>query len=263
MTATEIPTKEPGPNLWLSLFIFIVGAVLASVGVILLFNRLLGVVTEDAFDTPGSEVRVLDPGSYDVYVDAGGIFNTSFIPTAELDDVTVTNVDTGEAVNVSPTGIDLNIGRGQTNFLGIASFEVDTTASYEVDIASGEPGLGLVVESFPNSFSEVQTPVIMTAGGAIILLIGGAMTVIGIVRRSKVKRDEKRLQQAQQGVVPGQFQVPPQYVQGAPVPAPPPQAPGPPPQAPGPPPQAPPATAPPAPPPKTGPPPDQATPWDT
>lgn len=252
MTAVEQQVKKKGPNLWLSIFIFITGAVLASLGVMMLANSLLGAITEDAFDIPGGEERDFDAGNFDVYVSSGDIFAPVDDIAADAQDVTITNIDTGDNLAITPLSADIPIGRGQTNFLAIATFEVTEPGRYQIAVASEVGGLAFVSTAIPTSFSEVQTHVFMLGAGTVIALIGAVMLIVGVIRRSRAEREAKTQAARQQGAVAGQFQQPPATTQSAPSHA------AQPPQA------QPPQGQPPAPP--TSPPSsgtaDSATPWD-
>lgn len=258
MTAPQQETRKPGPNLWLSLGIFLAGAVLASVGVIMLGGSLLGAITEDAFEIPGGETRDFEAGTFDVYVSSSDFFFPTETLDADFEDITITNVDTGENVDVARLNSNTTVGRGQTNFVPIANFEVVEPGSYQIAVLSDVGGLAFVSAALPNSFAEVQTQVIMMGGGFLLVLLGAVMIIIGAVRRSRAKKNAKPAFQGHPAPVPGQFQqYPPPTTQTPQVPHAPttPQVPQAPttPQAPAPPPAQPPSSG-------SA---DSATPWDS
>ena len=134
---THVPqAKKPGPNLWLSIFIFIAGAVLASAGATLLAGSFLGVVTEDAFEIPGGETRDFDAGTFDIYVSASDRTFPTDTLDANVEDITITNVDSGATLDVNALNPDVPVTRGQSTFLRLASFDVVEAGTYQIAIVS-------------------------------------------------------------------------------------------------------------------------------
>jgi|GEM_PF-6665588 len=89
----------PGPGIWLSVIITLIGATLASVGGWQSFQQAFELLTVDSMEVPGSQTRELPTGEYEVYglVAEVSIFNlddSTFLnePSFRLDDITVTNV---------------------------------------------------------------------------------------------------------------------------------------------------------------------------
>ncbi len=251
MADPQTKEKKPGPPLWLSIVVFIGGAVILSIGVLMLLSGLFSAISEDAFDVPGSQLRNLDAGNYDVYSSTGSLFGEIEDAVASRQQISVVNNATGDDVRVSSGDSSVSITRGSNNFVSVGTFEIEDSGTYEIIVEGSDQGLVLVADAFPSSFAEVQTPVFLSIGGTLVALLGAIMILVGIVRRSRAKKSQTL---GPSSFTPGQYppayQQPPQFQQ--------PQAPSQPPQAPG----SQPPQGPPGPPSPPGPPPsDGPTPW--
>ena len=188
MTATEAKSKKPGPALWLSILIFVIGAALASFGGIRAFTTAFESITVDAFDIPGSQTRTLDAGEFEVFGESGTILDLDRGTTFGIDDITVTQVATGNNIPLFQPALATEFNRNATFFTTVAVFEVTEPGDYRIDIESNGQALGLVVRALLSSFDAVRTPLILLIAGAIIAVLGMIMIVVGIVRRSRADK---------------------------------------------------------------------------
>ena len=220
-------TKEPGPPLWLSILVFLVGAALIAVGGATIVSRVLESQTVDSFAVPGQQSRQLDPGSHDVFGSTGNITDFSGAPEFFSEDVTITNVETGASVTVTPDLERLPIDRLTTRYERVGTFEISEAGEYVFEVtppAGATESRAVVARSLLESFSELQTPLILIGVGTVATLIGVVMIVVGIVRRGRAKRAERG-----HGATPGIYQAPPPQHSPPPQNSAPPLSPSPPP----------------------------------
>ena len=230
-------TGVPGPSLWLSIILTFVGATLAAIGGWLAFEEVFELLTVDSFEVPGEQTRDLDPGEYEVYglVAQVSIFDLdesqfSDRPTFFAEDVTVTNLTTNTELPVTATSSLLTIGRNTSSFAAVGSFEVVDEGPYTVSIASTEETRSIVGRSIQSSGGRALPWLIMLFVGAILGLVGLAMLLTGVVRRSRAKKQPGYpVASAPAGFVAPPSAVPP--LAAPPFAAPVPGTPGPPPPA--------------------------------
>lgn len=167
---------------------FIVGAALAAFGTLSTFNTALESLTVDGFSVPGSQVRDLDPGEYEVFGSAGPIGTFDAEASFDLADITVTNIATGEQLPVNTDGLGLELTRETTVFVVVGVFMVEEAGTFEIDVASNEESLAVVARSFLTSFDRVRVPLVLLGVGALLTIIGVVMLVVGVIRRSRADK---------------------------------------------------------------------------
>ena len=188
-TATpQSRTKQPGPGLWLSIAVFLLGATLATVGGFLAFTRAFESLTAESFPLPGTQERELEPGEYDVFASTGSITNFDGFSGVRPGDVTITNVATSETIVVREQSLDLTLNRQTTSYVAIGVFTVVDGGTYEITVDSDGSERAVVGRSFLTSWERVRVPVIMAVVGSVFLLVGTVMIVAGIVRRNRAKK---------------------------------------------------------------------------
>ncbi|HXY44334.1 MAG TPA: hypothetical protein VEH29_09105 [Acidimicrobiales bacterium] len=257
MAAQPVPrSRTPGPSLRLSIPLLVLGIVGAIVSFTALGRALLHSISNaPVMTSPGSEQVSCRPGTYVLYVESG---TTSLAATAAS--VTVTG-PSGQSVPVQLEPAAETISRSGVRFSGDVGFVVTTAGSYAVTVHTAGADV-VVAPSFTTTARENIGWVFGLLASLLIGLVGFVLLVMGLVQRSRAKKQLSGYGGGAWGGPPGP---------GWPAPAPPPGGgwqgqPGwsPPPAQPGwPPPQWPPPQGPPAEqgwPPPQGPPAEQAWP---
>ena len=188
---TEAKTKQPGPALWLSITVFVIGALLAGIGGFLAFNGAFEALTAESFELPGAQQRDLEPGEYDVFASTGSFTDFVGFSDVMVSDVTVTNLATNETIEVRRQNNDLTLTRQTTNYIAIGIFTVDDAGTYEIEVGSDASERAVVSRSLLDSWERVRVPLVAAGIGLILTLIGAAMLVIGIIRRARAKRSQR------------------------------------------------------------------------
>ena len=186
-------STQPGPALWLSVLLTMIGLTLASVGGWQSFQQAFELLASESFDTPGGQTRDLAPGQYHTYgvIAEMSVFdldpNVLDEPAFGAEQITVRNVDTGMAVDVTVASSNLTLGRSSNVYELVAEFTVSESGRYEVTIDSAEQSRAVFGRSIESAPDRVIPWVIMLGVGALVSIIGVVMLITGIVRRSKVK----------------------------------------------------------------------------
>lgn len=185
----------PGPALWLSILITLVGATLASLGGWQTFEQTFELLTVESFEVPGAQTRQLPVGEYETYGQVAGVSvfdldNSIFRdePVFFVDDITVKNVDTGETLPLQVINPNLTLSRSTNVYAPVASFEVTTEGRYEISIDADEPSLSVVGRSIQSAPDRIIPWAIMLLVGGLLTILGLAMLVSGILRRSRLKK---------------------------------------------------------------------------
>lgn len=189
--ATPEKTKQPGPNLWLSIAVFVIGAVLIAIGGTIIFGRVFESQTVDSFVVPGAEVRSLDPGDYDVFGLAGSFTDFDGDPTFARGDVTVTWIENGETLPVEQQAFELDLERQFRRYERVGTFTVTTEGTYRIDVATNDDSRAVVSRVFFEELDELIGPAILLGIGSLILLAGVIMIIVGIVRRGRAQKRER------------------------------------------------------------------------
>lgn len=218
MAAPTAPTKtnQPGPSLLLSIAVFVIGALLVSVGGFLAFTGAFESLTAESFELPGTQERELEPGDYDIFASTGSVTNFGGFSDVDASDVTVTNVATNETVDVRNQNLDLTLNRQTTSYVAIGIFTVEDAGTYEIEISSDASDRAVVGRSLLDSWEQVRIPLVAAGVGLVLTLIGTVMIVVGIVRRNRAKKAQRPPGPAWQAGAAG----PPSGYPGAPPPTP-------------------------------------------
>ena len=185
----------PGPGIWLSVIITLIGATLASVGGWQSFQQTFELLTVDSAEVPGSQTRDLPTGEYEVYgiVAEVSIFNlddSTFLnePSFFVDDITVTNLTTNNTIPLVIERSTITLSRSSNVYAPVASFEITEPGEYEISITSDDASRSVVGRSIQSAPDRIVPWAIMLVVGSILTLIGIAMLITGIVRRSRIKK---------------------------------------------------------------------------
>ena len=206
-TSAPEKTRQPGPPLWLSILVFLIGTGLIAFGAFVLLSRFLESSTVPSFEVPGSQERSLDPGTYDVFGSTGDVFDFFVPPSFSAAEVTVTNTDTGVSVPTNPGAeVEFTITRQTTSYERVGTFTITEAGSYRFDITpqdGADPSRAVVARSVFATFGEARSPIIILGVGIVLTVLGAIMVIIGIVRRGRAKRAAKG-----HGPTPGIYQAP-------------------------------------------------------
>lgn len=146
-----------------------------------------------AFETPGTVTTTLEAGEHAIWT------NSAYLAP---DEVTITG-PTGEVTSTDYTGGEgvASLTRDGTSFSPEVTFDAPTTGSYTVTVDERGPSTDVVVGPPANAFTTAfATVAIAFVASSLIGLIGVILFIIGLVRRSRAKR--------QQGPPPGAYGAP-------------------------------------------------------
>ena len=205
--------KAAGPNLWLSLVVLGVGLALMSWGIWSGFQSSLELLFVDSFETPGSQVRDLDPGTYEIYGQIASVDIFAFevsedIALPSVDDIAVTNVDTGDSLLLEEAYALEPLGR-QSNFYDlVATFTLDQSGRYEVAVDAPNPSRAVFGRSIESAPDRLGTPILVSLIGLAASVLGAILLIVGLIRRKR-QRDEAKQATNTFGATPGVYGTPP------------------------------------------------------
>ena len=184
--------KPPGPGLWLSIGLLTLGIILFAAGSWVAANRIGEFLFVESFDTPGSQVRVLDEGEYEIFglveqVDLSEfeVGNEFTLPT--LDQITVTDVGSGTELVVTPR-FPMEVVRNSFVFELAADFTLDQASTVEIEVRTQEESRAFVSRKIETGVNQSIPWLIAAVIGALLILLGALMLIIGAVRRRRFRR---------------------------------------------------------------------------
>jgi Protein of unknown function (DUF2510) len=194
VVAADSSVKKPGPSLLVALVVLGVGALLAVTGGVIVGVRAFGVIDARSVTTPGTTERHLTSGTWIVYqrtgttLGAGGFtFGNNHSPDLEPGDLLVTGPD-GTQLPVQFASENDTITRNSKVFTSVLQFTVSTAGDYRVSIDSPEPGEVIVTHSLGATFHSVAWAVAAVGLGALALVTGITLLVVGVIRRQRAER---------------------------------------------------------------------------
>jgi hypothetical protein len=182
--------RRAGPSLVLSLVVLGLGIVVGVVGTveaIVPFVRTLTRSTPHA--TPATIRAHLSHGTYEIY-QLTSRRSSSFSPikpgTVDIEpsDVTVTSTS-GRQLRVTFEGADETITHDDDVYTGAVQFAVPAAGEYLVKVDSGSPTQVIVARSLGSIARSVVAWIVTGAAGAVIVLLGLVLLIVGLVRRRK------------------------------------------------------------------------------
>lgn len=171
---TGAPARRPGPPLWLSLVVVVLGVVLAVVGGVQGVSRIVNTFTSPAMTSPADVHRHLDAGTYDIYV------SDQVLASISTSAVVVTSAD-GQRIPVNEIGSNTTetLTRNGASYLAQLTFTIPTSGDYEVRVLrpSGVPfvltrSLGSLGRQVVPWFALLGFGVLIAAAGVVLLIIG-------------------------------------------------------------------------------------------
>jgi hypothetical protein len=185
---TTLPTaKKVGPSLRVSLALVIVGVIVAIPAAVKAATPILHTfATSTAFDTPTTIHRHLTSGDYELFQETGSGFNPGST-TLDPSQVTVTGRD-GTRVTVGGAGGSEFITRGSREYTAAVAFTIDHAGNYDIAVTNQDSGRIILARSFGDVFREVGKWLLVFALGALLVVTGITLGIIGAVRRANRNR---------------------------------------------------------------------------
>ena len=197
---TQAPPPAKPKGMLIAGIVLVVVSIVAFVGPTVWATTSIASTTDDApaFEAPGTLTTTLEAGDHAIWT------NSAYIGPG---DVTITGPG-GEVTSTDAVGGDAtaSLSRDGTSFSPEVTFVAPTTGSYTVTFPESSPSTDVVVGPPASAFSTAfATIAIAFLAGSLIGLIGVIVLIVGLVRRSRAKR--------QQGPPPGAFGAPGPYGQ--------------------------------------------------
>ncbi len=183
MAAQWVPTgRTAGPGLRLSVPVLVLGIIAVVVAFVGLGEALVHTVSDaTVLTSPATEKVECGPGSYVLYVESG----SPALPTAPGDVVVTSPAGLDVSLQLQPRGESVN--RGGERFSGQVSFDVTVSGAYTVTVRPSGVTL-LVAPSFPTIARDNLGWVILLLAGLLSSLTGLVLLIVGVVRRSRARR---------------------------------------------------------------------------
>jgi hypothetical protein len=180
------PRSEPGPSLRVSLAIVATAVVVGAACAIPVVERFLPVLFSQAYAVPATiTLQASDAAEYAVFERAPAGLDILSGPGRRVtpEDVVVTGPDGARlATAIGATGE--NLARNNAAYVGSVTFTTPTPGRYTVQIRSAGTTV-LVGESFSGALAASMPWVVGIPIAIVLLVIGAALTIIGLVRRSR------------------------------------------------------------------------------
>ena len=183
----------PGPGLGVSIGLMVLGAVIGIASIVAITVPLVRTFSASAHSVPSRFPIHLRHTSYTVFErtseDSGfsfGVRPTGRV-TIEPSQVTVTAPD-GRPVFVYPARNRETMSRGSDDYTSAVQFDAPTGGTYEVRVSSRTPTAVIVTRPLRDVVRSVLVWFGTGAVGAIIVIAGLVMLIVGITRRSRARR---------------------------------------------------------------------------
>ena len=201
--------RRPGPKLWLSLVTIMLGIAVAVASVVLIVVNVSHDILGPTYAVPSTISLHLGTGTH-IILERTGTQNNFDVRTRNVD-LDPSQIDvvgpSGERVPVTYTSGTETIARPNGTYVSAVEFHVRRSGNYRLGIRARRPGLVMVQQSIGEVARRSVVWALGIALGALLVLAGLIMLIVGIVRRSKAKQ---RALAATYGSTPG---LPPTYPQ--------------------------------------------------
>ena len=173
--------REPGPALWLSVAVIVVGAVIAIVGTAQGVTTLVREVTSSVYVTPANFTKHLKSGTYEIFAaeNRGDVLGPN--------DVVVTGPG---GVHIPVTGVGAvseTISHNSSSYLAEAKFTVPMSGDYRI-VVGGPQGVPILVSnSFGDLVKHAALWFVMLGIGLLVGAAGVVMLITGVVRRRRAR----------------------------------------------------------------------------
>lgn len=192
LTRTPKAAREP---LWRSQVVALVAAAAAlvamAIGAVPLVRSGVSAIGAEAYDSPVTIERDLDPGRYTLFEltgsqigGGGGIeAGTYSFPTLGPDDVQVVGPD-GRTVVVGVGGIAETIQRGRSVYTGAVTFTVEDPGRYSVQVG-GPPDRVILTRTL---FDGASRSLPLLVGGAVVGGVASTAFLVMVIVRAQRRR---------------------------------------------------------------------------
>jgi hypothetical protein len=179
--AVQAAPRQPGPALWLSIVVIVLGVVLVVVGTAEGVASLVREITSSVYVTPADITKHLDAGTYEIFAaeNQGAVLGPS--------DVIVTGPG-GTPIPVTGVGsVSESINHGSSSYLAEAKFHAPTSGYYRI-MVGGPNGVHILVSnSFGDLVRHAALWFVLLGIGLLIGAAGVVMLIAGAVRRRRAR----------------------------------------------------------------------------
>ena len=182
--------RRPGPKLWLSLVTIMLGIAVAVASVVVIVVNVSHDILGPTYAVPSTISLHLGTGTH-IILERTGTQNSFDAGTrsVNLDPSQIDVVGpSGERVRVRYTSGTESITRPNGTYVSAVEFDVRRSGNYRVGIRASRPGLVMVQQSIGEVASRSVIWALGIGLGALLVLAGLIMFIVGIVRRSKAKQ---------------------------------------------------------------------------
>jgi hypothetical protein len=181
MTPAAPHPPLPGPRLRTALPLLALGVVLAVTGLVVLVRNVLDYLDSSVHAVPGTVTLHLESGPWLVFTqNQSGVDATT---------IRVTGPD-GDRVPVHATSSNQNIGQGGAQYWSVAGFDAARDGRYRIRVEStGGPSQVIVARPFERMARENVAWILLFLAGGLLGLVAFVLLLVGIVRRSRARRD--------------------------------------------------------------------------
>ncbi|MDQ1480690.1 MAG: hypothetical protein QOI44_1551, partial [Actinomycetota bacterium] len=179
-----------GPRLGISIGLLVLGAVIAIISTVLIVIPLFGTFTSREYATPIHLSLHLRPARYTVYERSGSTsgFGIHAGPVTIDPTQVIVRAPDGEPVDVFRPGTTETITRDSAVYTGAVQFDAPTTGDYEIRLTNPNFTTVLITRSLGDAIRSVLGWIVAGAFGAMILVAGLVMLIVGVTRRGRARR---------------------------------------------------------------------------
>ena len=172
-----------GPALGPALGILGVGALVGLVALAFIVVEFIGLIDNERFDLPGSLTLDLEEGEWTVFGNVDGAFFTA----GDIE------VDGPADVDIDRPDFDESRSQGSQDYEAVAELQIEESGEYTISVDTfGADGEALVSRSF-STLGDAVVWFGVGAIGGLGVLVGGILTIISLVNRSRAKRSRAQI----------------------------------------------------------------------
>jgi len=193
-----VPTRQPpGPPLWLSVPMFVVGIAVFVISVAAVTTSILhSIYDAPVFHAPGSEQLHCQPGLYAFYVEQGG-------GNISVGSIEVRGPAPAQTIlPVKPSSTSFSFPKNGATFSGDLEFNVTASGTYSISVSSG-PAAVVVAPTLTSAAESHLGWALGVVAGGLVALAGLILFIVGLVQRSKSRRAARQFAGQAWGGPPG------------------------------------------------------------
>ncbi|MGA2037093.1 MAG: hypothetical protein ABSH04_05865 [Acidimicrobiales bacterium] len=183
------------PRLWPGIVLLSVGCTCAIAGFVLfIVIGFAGLIGSRTYNVPAVVTVTCHTGDYYVYqhtgsqVSAPGFsYSNSGFPTLRPNNVIVIDPD-GEHVSTWSGDGSETITKGSWIYSNAVGFHASDPGEYRVQITGISSSSVIVAPSLGSEFLRAAAWLILVGVGALIVVVGGVLLIVALVRRSRAKK---------------------------------------------------------------------------